>query len=134
MSFLNNLFKRKSDAEDRVEIHWHTLTGQADLDELITLSHEVPCMIFKHSTRCSISSVARGRLERNWIFDRVEVEAWYLDLITYRDLSNRIEAHFGVAHQSPQVILIRNGKAVYDDSHGGIRVNSLRGALLDCAG
>lgn len=73
--------------------------------------------IFKHSTRCSISSVAKRRMESGWEKANPEIPVFYLDLIQYRELSNQIASHFEVSHQSPQLILIKNGEAVYQNSH-----------------
>ncbi len=110
-------------------INWTPLTSTDQLDEIIDLSAEVPCLILKHSTRCSISTVAKHRLEKNWDFEEKEVQAYYLDLINYRDISNQIAGTFGIDHQSPQVLLIKKGNCVYDESHFGIKVSQIKAAL-----
>ncbi|WP_304517377.1 bacillithiol system redox-active protein YtxJ [Cecembia rubra] len=102
-------------------MEWIKLEDAAQLQELKKRSEERPVLIFKHSTRCSISSMALERLRRNWkIEDFDKVTPYYLDLINYRDISNLIAREFEVFHQSPQVILVKNGKAFYDTSHMGI--------------
>ena len=108
---------------------WQILESQDQLDEIIARSNDVPVLLFKHSTRCSISTMAQSRLFSQWNFTTEEIDAWYLDLIAHRDLSNKIAQDLEVAHESPQVILIRNGKAVYHESHGGITVEGIRTAL-----
>ncbi|MEL6537590.1 MAG: bacillithiol system redox-active protein YtxJ [Bacteroidota bacterium] len=83
-------------------------------------------VIFKHSTRCSISAMALNRLERDFDQEQLEgVPVYFLDLISFRELSNRVAEEFSVMHQSPQVLLIKNGQCVYDDSHMGISFNDL---------
>lgn len=102
---------------------WHHLTKVEDLATLVERSHLTPQVIFKHSTRCSISSMAKNRLESADIPDGMDFH--YLDLIAYRDLSNKIAADFHVHHESPQVLLIHNGECVYDESHMGISMAEL---------
>lgn len=102
-------------------MNWNKLTQAGDIEEIKALSKEKPVLIFKHSTRCSVSSMSLDRLLRNWKEeDKEKVVPFFLDLIAFRDLSDRVEDEFGVAHQSPQVILIKNGVAVYENSHFGI--------------
>lgn len=102
---------------------WKTLTNEEELEQIKKRSHETPQVIFKHSTRCSISSMAKSRLER--AAAPAEVEFHYLDLLRYRSLSNKIEADFLVSHESPQILLIKNGQCVYDDSHSGISMDDI---------
>lgn len=104
-------------------MNWNTLVNDEQLDTLTTRSSEVPQVIFKHSTRCSISSMVKGRLDREK--DPAGVEFHSLDLISYRALSNRIADQFGVQHESPQVLLIRNGKCIYHESHTAIRLDEI---------
>lgn len=76
-----------------------------------------PVLIFKYSSRCSVSRVALDRLERKWDSQAAAIKPYFLDLLTYREISNRVADQFKVEHESPQVLLIRNGNAVYDSSH-----------------
>lgn len=107
---------------------WKTLTNRAQLDELIARSHERFQIIFKHSTRCEISAIAKYRLEMDWDLDE-KCDAWYLDLIQYRDVSDLIAESLSVFHESPQVILVLNGEAVHDASHLDISVSEIREAI-----
>ena len=104
-------------------MNWIPLTTETQLSEIKTTSAEKPVVIFKHSTRCSISAVAKSRLER--AHEPENISFYYLDLISFRDLSNKVAADFAVEHESPQVLLIRNGECVYDESHSGIRMEEL---------
>ncbi len=112
-----------------LQLNWKNLTDASQLDEIIKDSHERPVAIFKHSTRCSISSMAKQRLERNWDIEGNTLDVYYLDLLTYRPVSNQIARDFGVEHASPQLILIKDGKAVFDTSHNAISVEGLKSAL-----
>lgn len=108
-------------------IHWKNLTSIKQLNELVEESEFHPIAIFKHSTRCTISDAAKARLERQWDESKVpDTSVYYLDLLSYRSISNAIADTFNVEHQSPQVILIKNGKSVYDASHMNIQFESIK--------
>ncbi|MET0637824.1 MAG: bacillithiol system redox-active protein YtxJ [Chitinophagaceae bacterium] len=104
-------------------MNWIQLTTEEQLEELIIRSETVPQVIFKHSIRCSISSMVKGRLDRET--QPANMEFHYLDLINFRQLSNQIAKRFGIEHESPQVLLIRNGKCIYDESHTAIRMGEI---------
>ena len=121
------LFSFNKKNENVIPIPWVRLDSEAHLNDLIEESNEQPVMFFKHSTRCSISSMALSRLEKDW--DLENVTPVYLDLLTYRPLSNKLEEVFNVFHQSPQIILVKNGKSVLDISHSQISVDALKNHL-----
>lgn len=99
-------------------MNWNTLSEETQLEAIRQESEQHPVLIFKHSTRCSISSTALARMERSWKGAEVgDLAPYYLDLIAHRALSGRVASEFGVTHQSPQVLLIYKGKSVYDASH-----------------
>ncbi len=104
-------------------MHWIHLTDEEQLKNIITKSQSRPQVIFKHSTRCSISAVALSRLQK--AAQPADVDFYFLDLIAYRGLSNKIADVFKVHHESPQVLLIRNGECVYDESHMGISMDEI---------
>jgi bacillithiol system protein YtxJ len=99
---------------------WTRLTTMEQLDELFAQSETVPVLLFKHSTSCNISAMVISRFESKWKADPSACICVYLDLIAYRRISNAIAEKTGIVHQSPQAILLKNGAAVYDESHGGI--------------
>lgn len=107
-------------------IPWILLTNKEQVKDLIESSHQKPLVIFKHSTRCSVSAVAKYRLESDWSFDAAELDAYFLDLIMHRDVSNYISEAFGIYHESPQMLLIREGECVCDASHLDISVHEIR--------
>jgi bacillithiol system protein YtxJ len=101
-------------------MHWIPLTDDKQLDAIVAASYEKDIAIFKHSTRCSVSIMARKTLEQQWDLPDDELPVYYLDLLAYRLISNHIVDLFAVTHQSPQLILIRDGRAIYHASHSEI--------------
>ena len=104
-------------------MNWIALQSENQLDEILKKSAERPQVIFKHSTRCSTSALVKGRLERGaqpW-----DIDFYYLDLISYRPISNKIADSFRVRHESPQILIIRNGECIYDESHLGISMDDI---------
>jgi bacillithiol system protein YtxJ len=111
-------------------MNWTALADEAQLDAVDALSATRPVLIFKHSTRCSISSAALHRLESAWSADDDRLGAlYYLDLIRFRDISNAIADRYGVQHESPQVLVIRNGHCVHHASHFAITYADSKEAL-----
>ena len=104
-------------------MNWIHLTDEGQLTDIISKSSSKPQVIFKHSTRCSISAVALQRLQKSQQPDGLEF--YYLDLLAHRPLSNKVAEVFGVHHESPQVLLIKDGKCVFDESHLGISMNDI---------
>lgn len=112
-------------------MNWINLKNENTLEEIKTLSKEKPVVIFKHSTRCSISSTALSRLERTWKNDSIApVNTYFLDLLSYRSISNLIQEEFDVEHQSPQLLLIQNGVCTYHTSHLNINFEEIRKRLI----
>lgn len=97
-----------------------TIQSKTDLEELIENSFIRPQLIFKHSTRCSISRYVLSDFIAHFTFSSDELEVHYLDLLNYREISNQIANQLEVIHQSPQILLIKNGRAVVYASHEGI--------------
>ena len=108
-------------------MNWIKLTNSADLNSIKKESQNELIMIFKQSTRCSISAMVLNRLERSWSQEELSnVRPYYLDLLQNRELSNQIANEFDVLHQSPQVLMLRNGEVVYHDSHMNISYDSIK--------
>ena len=106
-------------------MHWNELTELEQEEALINQSEEQPVLIFKHSTRCSISRFALKQFENE--FDlQDKIAPYYLDLLNHRDISNEIALHFKVQHQSPQILLLNNRAVVYDTSHENIDATELK--------
>jgi bacillithiol system protein YtxJ len=99
-------------------MNWIPLQTESQLEDIQAKSADRPQLIFKHSTRCSTSAVVKGRLER--AEKPQAIDFYYLDLINYRPVSNKVADVFRIDHESPQVLLIRDGQCIYDESHMGI--------------
>jgi monothiol bacilliredoxin len=104
-------------------MNWINLTGTAQLTEIKELSKKKAQVIFKHSTRCSISSMAKNRLERN--AQPESTDFYFLDLLKYRSLSDQVAEDFAVQHESPQILVIKNTACIYDESHSGIQMDEI---------
>lgn len=110
---------------------WLTIESLTELNKAVEDSNMVQfkaVVIFKHSTRCSISSTVKFRLESKWEND-AQIPVYYLDLIKYRALSNQIADDFSVYHESPQVLVIKGGKCIYNASHLSISVQEILSAI-----
>lgn len=108
-------------------MNWSHITTIQDVDRIVDESHSRYQIIFKHSTTCPVSSMAKHRLESKWDIDNVGTH--YLDLLSYREVSNHIADHLQVHHESPQVILIKDGEVIYDGSHLDISVDEIKESI-----
>lgn len=129
MSFLNKIFgssENEKKEEFSIEPKFYKLISMEELETIDTISYEKPVVLFKHSTRCSISRFALKRFDAEYDFSEEQMNWYLLDLLNYRDLSNEIARRYNIEHQSPQIIVIRNGKAVFDTSHDAIGVYDLK--------
>jgi bacillithiol system protein YtxJ len=108
---------------------WISLKELRQLDEILIESQQTPVLIFKHSTRCNISRTTFDRLERKWNASEMgSLKRYFLDLISFREISNSIAERFNVAHHSPQVLVISQGKSVLDLSHFDIDYDQIKSA------
>ena len=124
MSLFKNIFGSSEEESSTSKIGWNPLADLGQLNEIMDLSNEKAVLIFKHSTRCSISSTALNRFERAW--DSENTPAYYLDLIAYRPISGQIAEQFAVEHQSPQVLVIDKGACPYSATHWDISVDEIK--------
>jgi len=108
---------------------WIDLNSSEQLNEIIEQSIEKPVLLFKHSTRCSISAMAKSRFESQWELENDVCPTYYLDLITFRPISNEIAEKTGVEHQSPQVFVLKNKDVIYQASHNGIDAKEIQALL-----
>ncbi|QBN18055.1 bacillithiol system redox-active protein YtxJ [Flavobacterium nackdongense] len=131
MSVFSNLFgSSEKQNNSNSKINWIPLQDLGQLNEIINISNEKPVVIFKHSTRCIVSRTALKQFEIETlqcnVFTENNVATYFLDLLAHRDISNEIANRFGVQHQSPQLLLIKEGKSVYDVSHSDIDAAELK--------
>lgn len=102
-------------------MEYKILDKLSQLEEIDELSKSKLQIIFKHSTRCSVSSMAKRGLDGELRqASSTPFDIYYLDLISYRDISNAIATRYGVQHESPQILAIKNGKSIFDASHGDV--------------
>lgn len=118
MNFFKKIFtENKITRESKKQIPWIPLTSLNQLDEILKDSDEKPIAIFKHSTRCGISRMALRQFEKQLNIEMSSVSLYFLDLLVYREISNEIDKRFKVHHQSPQLIILKNGTAIHQSSH-----------------
>jgi len=117
---------KKDDDANKVEkpkasVQWKNLTDLNQLDEILNDRTGQKQLLFKHSTRCGVSTMTKRQFEKEWPEEENEdINVWYLDLLNHREISNAIAEKTGVYHQSPQVITLVNGEVRYDASHSEV--------------
>lgn len=108
-------------------MNWNQLESIDQIVDIDVESHQHPVMIFKHSTTCSISAAALSRVTRNWLdADSEAIKPYYLDLLAHRSVSNFVAEHYNIQHQSPQVLVIKDGHCIYHTSHMDIRYEDIK--------
>lgn len=129
MGILSNMFGGKEDKvskpEEKSYLNWLPLTAIEQLEEIKEISKTEPVFIFKHSTRCSISSIVIKRFEALFKEEHQGLKVYYLDLLNYRNISDEIGDTFQVIHQSPQLLIVKNGISVQNASHYDITITDL---------
>lgn len=118
---LNKLFgkpNKENKGNDSIsKTSWLPLTNLEQIDQIKTKSEKETVFIFKHSTRCGISRMVLRQFEKIISENPVKFEIYYLDLLNYRNVSDEIGYTFQVLHQSPQLLVIRNGSCMHHTSH-----------------
>ncbi|MEL0456690.1 bacillithiol system redox-active protein YtxJ [Flavobacteriaceae bacterium SZ-1-7] len=120
MGLLNKIFGSSTETTEEKQLSWISLTELQQLEEIKTKSETKTQFIFKHSTRCGISRMVKNQFEKDFDFDENQADLYYLDLIAYRDISNAIAETFQVVHESPQLLVVKNGTVVAHASHGAV--------------
>lgn len=118
MGLINKLFGSSEPKEEKI-LPWKQLTTVPQLNTIEKLSKGKTQVVFKHSTRCGISKMVMNQFVSAFDTD-ANLDLYYLDLLSYRDVSNEIGYKFQVMHQSPQLLVIKNGVVVSHASHGAI--------------
>lgn len=127
MGIFKSIFGSKnSGQEEKSSTPWITLNTLDQLNEIEALSQQRPQLIFKHSTSCGISTMVLRMFKDNYSLRADEADLYYLDLHSYRQVSNEVVNKFGVYHQSPQLIIIKNKTVVGHSSHGAISEMELK--------
>lgn len=111
-------------------VHWKELQQLSDLELVDQASDNKPVMIYKHSTRCGVSLAVKRNLEKTWNPElELLVEPWYLDLLKHREISNEIAQRYDIRHESPQILIIKNGKCIFDASHYEVQMDEVQKRL-----
>ncbi|MFN8308665.1 MAG: bacillithiol system redox-active protein YtxJ [Chitinophagales bacterium] len=101
-------------------MNWKELKAVQQVEDILNESQTRPVAIFKHSTRCSVSTMAKRSLESDWKGHENEIVPYFLDLLNHRDVSNSVSEKLNIRHESPQLILIRNGEVLYHAAHASV--------------
>lgn len=106
-------------------MYWHHLDSESVFSTSLFSNHIKSLFFFKHSTRCSISLMAKRSFEGGYQFSEEQVVPYFLDLLNFCSLSNKLATDFGVSHESPQLLLVKDGKCIYHASHSDIDADAL---------
>ncbi len=122
MGILGKIFGsgEKEPKEEKEALPWKQITSMEQLSKINEASATKPQVIFKHSTRCGISRMVIRNFESSFDIDEGKIDLYYLDLLSYRDISSEIASRFQVFHESPQLIIVKNGATVHHSSHSMI--------------
>lgn len=128
MNLFSKIFGSASEPKEEKQLPWIALTTIDQLQEIKTKSKTKPQLIFKHSTRCGISKMVINQFAEQYDLSADQADLYFLDLLSYREVSNEVGYTFQVMHQSPQLLVIKNGVVVAHASHGAVNeidVNSM---------
>ena len=120
MKLLKKIFKKNDPEAQEAFINWLHLINIDQIKQIRSLSKSETVLIFKHSTRCGISKMVIKRFENMFDESMSNVKVYYLDLLNYRDVSDKVGVTFNVIHQSPQLLIIKNEVSVFNASHQDI--------------
>ncbi len=122
MGIFSSIFgdKDKEPSKEGKKIHWIPLTSLGQLDDIVAASAGKPQVVFKHSTTCGISRMVLNMFTSSYDLEPSSMNLYFLDLHANREVSNAVAEKFQVRHQSPQLLIIKNGVVVAHDSHGSI--------------
>ena len=120
MKLLKKIFKKNDPEAQEAFINWLHLINIDQIKQIRSLSKSETVFIFKHSTRCGISKMVIKRFENMFDESMSNVKVYYLDLLNYRDVSDKVGVTFNVIHQSPQLLIIKNEVSVFNASHQDI--------------
>lgn len=114
-------------------MNWISITDKSQLAVIKAISNETPCVIYKHSSTCYTSDMMKYTLEQDWQLGEAEVKTYFLDILNHRNIAAEIADMFQVHHESPQLLLIKNGECTYDADRLDIKYEELVECLEDDA-
>ncbi|MCT2563804.1 bacillithiol system redox-active protein YtxJ [Chryseobacterium herbae] len=124
MSFFDKIFGGKENTPERKSF-WKKIESEEDLAKAIESSYHHRIAIFKHSTRCFISKTVLNNFEREIDNLDHQLDLYYLDLLEHRAISNKISKDLEIRHESPQLIIIEDGKVINSASHEDISISQI---------
>ena len=125
MGIINKIFGGANEAKEEKLLPWIPLNTIAQLNYIAEKSKTKTQFIFKHSTRCGISRMVMNQFVSNYVINEKDADLYFLDLLNYRDVSNEVGHKFQIMHESPQMLVIKNGAVVGHASHGAINAMDL---------
>ena len=118
MGFLKNILGNKTSKEvEETYLNWTPLVSVEEINTIKEISKTQSVLIFKHATRCGISRMVIKQFESLFNEENKQLKVYYLDLLNFREVSSKLSEVFQVIHQSPQLLVIKNGISVNDESH-----------------
>ena len=126
MGLLNKLFGSQVEESEAKMLPWIPLSQSPQLEDIKRKSMIKTQVIFKYSTRCGISRLVLSQFEEDYNFSETDFDLYFLDLISHRDVSNEVSYKFQVIHESPQILIIKNGVTIAHSSHGAINDMDLK--------
>ena len=108
---------RTSKEVEETYLSWTPLISVEEINTIKEISKNQSILIFKHSTRCGISRMVIKQFESLFNEENKQLKVYYLDLLNFREVSSKLSEVFQVIHQSPQLLVIKNGISVYNESH-----------------
>lgn len=118
-----------SSSKKREALPWKNITSVEQLSDLLHNVGEKPILLFKHSTRCGISSMVLNSFEGDWNTGSDLCDLYFIDLLSHRDVSNEVAVLTGIIHQSPQAIVIKGKEIIYDATHSSINARAIQSLL-----
>jgi bacillithiol system protein YtxJ len=100
-----------------------------DLDRLLAQTSERPLLLFKHSVTCGTSAEALDELIDHLNEDRLDARYAIVTVQSHRELSNAVSARLGIRHETPQALLIRNGRVIWSASHFRVTAAAVQSAI-----
>ena len=120
MGLLNKIFGGSTEPKEEKVLPWIPLNELQQLDHIEKKSNSKTQVIFKYSTRCGISRMVMNQFIEAYDLTEKDIDLYYLDLLSYRQVSDEVAYKFQVIHESPQILVIKNGVTVTNASHGGV--------------
>lgn len=99
------------------KLPWTPLVSLEEINTIKEISKTQSVLIFKHATRCGISRMVIKQFESLFNEENKQLKVYYLDLLSFREISSKLSEDFQVIHESPQLLVIKNGISVYNSSH-----------------